>query len=317
MNITYCGRISPPLFRQGLAVLLLSIFGAFPAIAQEYATWVETGSTNTGTGTFTGAAIMPDFTWSVTGDVNSASIDNAEDWDGTRGIEVVYGEANTASNLNVRVNGNTNPDGLPINSTATIVVSFNSPTPATGWAFSVHDLDVDQAIISALDSSNNPVSTAVIDSWFEAVFDISDTDGSNIPTWDVTAVPVNTGVVVGASSTTMNYTGLVDGAATADTESGAAWFSPNISLNSITIAFEHIDDFGTPSFHWTMASQQTALLTLEKTVVGGTATDTDWTLEYNGSTSGSGAEGDAAITNAWYLREPIRFLRVADRANTV
>ena len=39
-------------------------------------------------------------------------------------------------------------------------------------------------------------------------------------------------------------------------------------------------------------------LTLEKQVIGGDAQDTDWTLEFTGPDNGSGAEGDAAITNA-------------------
>ena len=61
-----------------------------------------------------------------------------------------------------------------------MTVTFNTSTPASGWGFSLIDLDNDQVEISAIDASGNTVSNSVIDSWLVEVFDADPEDLSGI-----------------------------------------------------------------------------------------------------------------------------------------
>jgi len=252
------------------------------AQTSEYAVWAETGS-DSGTGSFVTTS-MPDYTWTVTGDVNTALVDNAETWTGTNGIESIFGEADNASNLNFSVPGLGGNIGDPVTQSATLNVNFNSATPSFGWAFSLIDFDADQAFISATDSGNNPVSTAVINSWFQSVFDID--GGSDIPTYVSTGVPANTVVVYGsdlpAPVGSTYHTTIIDGSNLPTSEAGALWFMPNISLNSITIQFQTPWDQGTASMHAYIAFNE---VSLPVDLIDFSATTTERGVELSWTTS--------------------------------
>ena len=237
------------MIKENNLILLLLLTGNLFLNAQtsEYATWIETVNDASGTGTFV-QNYMPDFTWTAVGTISSINISNSELFTGTNNLESVYGEADNASNINMRLLVNTGVVGDPIDSEATLTINFNSNTPASGWAFCVTDIDVDQAIISATDEFGSPVSAAVIDSWFEEVFDANEViNGIDPPTWDgVNSAIIGSADADGIFDTVIDNDGV-------DSETASAWFSPDISLSSLTVLFQN-QQHGTPSCHIYLAT---------------------------------------------------------------
>ena len=93
-----------------------------------------------------------------------------------------YGQADDATNLNIRVQANDVQRGAPIPHSAVLTIVFDATTPASGWGFSVLDLDVDQVTISAIDASGTQVPKTTIERWFIQKFDANPSqDGVNIP----------------------------------------------------------------------------------------------------------------------------------------
>ena len=237
------------MIKENNLILLLLLTGNLFLNAQtsEYATWIETVNDASGTGTFV-QNYMPDFTWTAVGTISSINISNSELFTGTNNLESVYGEADNASNINMRLLVNTGVVGDPIDSEATLTINFNSNTPSSGWAFCVTDIDVDQAIISATDEFGSPVSAAVIDSWFEEVFDANEViNGIDPPTWDgVNSAIIGSADADGIFDTVIDNDGV-------DSETASAWFSPDISLSSLTVLFQN-QQHGTPSCHIYLAT---------------------------------------------------------------
>lgn len=218
-----------------------------------YADWVKTSSFH-GTGSFVvaapNAARMPGFTWRVTGAPDSARVNNNEVFDGGNSMEDIYGEADTQPNLNVRIQSN----GVEVNNniphSATVTITFDEVSPASGWAFAVTDLDVDQVQISALKDTGGFASAKEINSWFEQRFDANpEKNGAgNIPSWD----PAASAVVGSESSSTTSRT-KVEGNLE-DSEAGAAWFQPTAALRKLTFEYKSLQREATPSFHIFLAS---------------------------------------------------------------
>ncbi len=161
----------------------------------------------------------------------------------------IYGPATDANNLNVRISANYVGRGKTIPRTATVRIMFDSPTPASGLAFAVTDIDVDQVRYTADNDSGNNIPTSQLSNWFIEVFDGDpDTDGVNTPKWDPSYAPV-----VGASSKYATWQTRVEGNLE-DTENGAAWFQPNVSLSELTFKYQSLQDKAEPSFHLLMAT---------------------------------------------------------------
>ena len=95
--------------------------------------------------------------------------------------------------------------------------TFDAPTPDTGWAFVLGDVDADQVAVSATDATGAPVSAAEVGSWFAGTFNYA--GGTDQPVWNA------------ASST------LSGNASALDTDGAAGWFEPDIRLTSLTLTF--------------------------------------------------------------------------------
>lgn len=100
---------------------------------------------------------------------------------------------------------------------STTSYTFAQPTPATGWAFVLGDVDADQVRVTATDAAGAAVSAAEVSSWFAGSFNFA--GGTDQPTWD------------GGTST------LTGNAAATDTDGASGWFEPDVRLTSLTLTF--------------------------------------------------------------------------------
>ncbi len=212
-----------------------------------YASWSKTAAAS-GLGSFVVAAPnvarLPGFTWEVTGSPLSVAVQSGEPFHGGNSMKGIYGQADGAQNLNVRIQSNNTPARQPIPQNAVVTIAFNQYTPASGWGFSVIDLDVDQVRIRAKDRFGNVIPVATIASWFEQRFDANPSvNGSNVPAWDA-----NEAAVIGSESSSTRWRSTVEGNLT-DTEAGAAWFQPDTSLSELSFEYQSLQSEATPSFH--------------------------------------------------------------------
>ncbi len=212
-----------------------------------------TGTGLTGTGTFDCDA-MPDFDITITGDVDPngdtgiPGLDQIVDNVGG-GFETIYGQADMEDNIEVEVAGFFGPAGSPISNTVVTTLDFDGPTPPGQFSFLIADVEQDQVQICALDENFNPVSPAVIDSWFVTSFDADNSDGTTIPpTWD----PI-TSTLVGQEGNGVRQT--IYQPALPDNEAGAGFFTVTTSITQLTFKSQALgvapDD---PSQHFILAA---------------------------------------------------------------
>lgn len=100
---------------------------------------------------------------------------------------------------------------------STTTYTFAHPTPETGWAFVLGDVDADAVRVSATDASGDPVPAARVDSWFRGTFNHA--GGADLPSWDA-----------GTSTLTGN-------AGAIDTDGASGWFEPDEPITSLTLTF--------------------------------------------------------------------------------
>jgi hypothetical protein len=172
-----------------------------------------------------------------------------EPFSGGNSMKGFYGAADDATNLNVRIQENDAPRGTKIPHSAILTIRFNAGTPASGWGFSVVDIDVDQVRLLAKDTAGQSIPTATVASWFVQKFDANPSvNGSNIPSWDAQSA-----AVVGSESSSIRYRQTVEGRLV-DTEAAAAWFQPTTSLSELTLEYQSLQESATPSFHILVAA---------------------------------------------------------------
>lgn len=223
-----------------------------------YATFSQ-ATTTSGAGSFVPPAgrvsVLPDFTWEGSGTIQYINVGTDEPFGGGNSMVTVYGSAKNATNLNIRTKTNSIAPGSPITKKTTLTIRFNQPTPPSGWGFSLVDMDVDQVRFRAKDASGISVPLTTMASWFVQTFDASPiVNGSNIPSWDPSEV-----AVVGSESTTPTWRTTID-TSSGDTEAGAAWFQPNVSLSEITFEYQSIVQTGAPSYHIIIAACQSVFV---------------------------------------------------------
>ncbi len=238
-----------------------------------YVVWSKSTDTS-GRGEFappTGqVAVLPNFSWAVTGNPLSVQIGEDEPFSGGNSMKGYYGQARDATNLNVRIESNDVGAGQPIPHSAVVTVTFDAAAPGSGWGFSVIDIDVDQVRISAIDSAGQPVSTSRIARWFVQKFDANPSvDGVNIPSWDPAS-----GAVVGSSSRSTTYRTTVEGGLV-DTEAASAWFQPTTAISKLIFEYQSLQNRAEPSFHILVGSCATTFLPPTPTPAGASDSDGD------------------------------------------
>ena len=101
---------------------------------------------------------------------------------------------------------------------STTTYTFDAPTPDTGWAFVLGDIDADQVRITATDAAGGRVPATEVATWFRGTFNYS-SGGTDQPTWNAT------------TSTLTGNPGAVD------TDGASGWFEPDVRLTSLTMTF--------------------------------------------------------------------------------
>jgi hypothetical protein len=163
-----------------------------------------------------------------------------------------YGSSYESAYINLRPKAD-NPSGA-----STTTYTFANPTPDTGWAFVLGDIDSDQVQIKATDENGEPVSATEISSWFQGTFNyVGDTDQ---PTWNA------------ATST------LTGNPTATDTNGASGWYEPDIRITSLAFVFTRRAGF--PIYQTWFVSRARP--------IGGTVTDV--------STSGSCPVENSVLT---------------------
>lgn len=257
-----------------------------------YVTWSKNSSA-AGAGTFQPpsgrAAVLPAFTWEVTGMPRTVTIGTNEPFSGGNSMKGFYGQADNATNLNVRIEPNDVSAGAPIPHSAVLTIRFNAGTPASGWGFAVVDIDVDQVKFTAKDTAGVDVPAATLARWFIQRFDANPpTDGVNIPSWDKTNV-----AVVGSESSSTTFRSTVEGGLP-DSEAASAWFQPNVSLSELTFEYQSLQDSAAPSYHVLIAACATSYVNPTPTPASNGDSDNDTIPD---STEGSGDPDNDDIPN--------------------
>ncbi|MCF6171647.1 MAG: T9SS type A sorting domain-containing protein [Bacteroidales bacterium] len=229
-----------------ILLLALSVGLLSFTVAQEYPTFQFSG-TNDGTGTFA-SAILPNFTWVATGAINgSVQIRDDEDFDDGNEFENWFGQADFAENIRIQVIPNgSGTAGQPVTSIAVLTITFDQLAPAQDWGFCVIDIDVENALISAIDENDNEVSNEDINNWLVELFDADlSQDGFNLPKWDAA-----NSAMLGANTPAdyQVYNNLVIGGMP-DSEAASAFFMPNQRLKSFTVTYQNLQEGSKTSFH--------------------------------------------------------------------
>jgi len=121
---------------------------------------------------------------------------------------------------------------------STTTFHFATPTPASGWSFTLGDIDADSVVIHAADENGNAVNVAP---WYQGVFNYCGAtptpcpSSTDTPSWDHTQA-----LLVGNGT---------------DTLGAAAWFKPTAPISSLTFTYHKIAGF--PSFQLWFAGENT------------------------------------------------------------
>ncbi|MDR7381196.1 MSCRAMM family protein [Promicromonospora iranensis] len=129
----------------------------------------------------------------------------------------VYGSSRNQQYLNLRPQADT--PAAP----STTTYTFERPTPASGWAFVLGDIDADRAVISAIGPDGQSLTAEEL-GW-QGGFNYCpgagspSCNGDDTPTWDPA-----TGELIGND-------------AAADTNGASGWFRPTVPVTSLTVEF--------------------------------------------------------------------------------
>lgn len=211
-----------------MIVLVVVLVGAVPAAAatvNSWATWQPLAGAGGAYTTTVQVAAQPAVTATMTSDSRGgapAVITGASTWlsEGTP-IGAKYGSSRDQPYLNLR------PKADNAASPSTTTYSFATPTPTSGWAFALGDIDADAVRIQAIGPDGQALDAT----------ELGFQGGFNYCAPGVVGKPSCTGVVTdvpGWDPATLTLTG---NAAAADTSGSAAWFEPAAPISSLTFFF--------------------------------------------------------------------------------
>lgn len=222
-------RAARPAVTAGLitVALLIVMAGSGPARADTvdgggggYAAFTLSGSAGAYTGTMQLPGGFPAATFTSTSLGGAAVVSGASTYlnpstpPGAR-----YGLSRNQQYVNLRPAAN-NP-----RSPSTTTYTFGTPTPSSGWMFTLGDVDADRVVVTATDPAGDPVPTASLG--FQSVFNYcggtpspcTRTTPPDLPTW-----------LPSSSELTGNT-------AATDTNGAAGWFEPTTALSTLTLTY--------------------------------------------------------------------------------
>lgn len=217
----------------GALAISVGVAGAAPLVGT-YPTWSASGSSGAFTGAvvFDGVANLP--SGSLTSDSTSVTVPTGASAFLNPGTPfgARFGSSQNQPYVNVRTSSGNAP--------STTTITFPGPTPASGWAFALGDIDADQVAITATGSNGAPLASAALG--FAGAFNYCATSSvpsscsgpaTDVPTWDPA-----TGVLKGN---------------VADTTGASGWFQPQASVGSITFVFTALS--GAPIYQLWFATE--------------------------------------------------------------
>lgn len=178
---------------------------------------------------------QPALTANITSDSRGGSgtgvISGASIWlsEGTP-IGAKYGSSRDQRYMNLR------PVADNAASPSTTTYTFDNPTPASGWAFALGDIDADSVQISGVTVSGDALTAS----------DIGFQDGFNYCAPGVAGKPSCTGDAADIPTWEPASLTLVGNPGAVDTSGAAAWFEPAVSITSLT--FEYTQRSGFPVY---------------------------------------------------------------------
>ncbi|WP_447948758.1 MSCRAMM family protein [Microbacterium maritypicum] len=211
----------------GSIVLIAVLVGALPAAAAvtSWATWGPLAGTGGAYTTTVQVAPDPALTATMTSDSRAGQvgvISGTSTWlsEGTP-IGAKYGSSRDQPYLNLR------PRADNATSPSTTTYSFAAPTPTSGWAFALGDIDSDSVRIHAVAPDGHVLSAAELglrDRFNYCAPGVAGKPACNgaaddVPAWD---------------AATLTLTG---NPAAADTNGSAAWFEPSTPIRSLSFIF--------------------------------------------------------------------------------
>lgn len=236
----------------------LAIGGATSASAEPVGNWgtfTLSGASRAYTGTMTLAG-FPETTF-TSDSRQSTVVSGASTWQSASTPSgAVYGTSRGKTYMNQRPNVDS-----PTTGASTTTYTFAEPTPgAQSWSFVLGDVDADRATISATVSGGGAATaeqlgyvrsynscSAAVAGGPSCTADPDGTTGQDRPTWDP------------ATRTLTGNTGAVD------TAGATAWFTPTVSLTSLTITYQQRSGF---PVYQTWFANRTAAITGTATLDG-------------------------------------------------
>lgn len=219
-----------PVALASVMALIMSVLVVAPASGAggtgNYGQWSASGSTGTLPPISSGKLGA-----SVTYVGSSGSISNASTaWLGAwTPFGQVWGPSRTTGPVHVEPYLSV---GVPSSGGSVVTIEFTNPTPASGWGFTLGDVDSENVKVEAFDKDNNPVAVAP---WFRSTFNycngspapsgVTCTGTQSEPTWD----SANTSLLGGGP----------------DTVGASGWFKPNVSVKRIVLTGTQVVGFPT------------------------------------------------------------------------
>ncbi|MGN7221672.1 MSCRAMM family protein [Curtobacterium flaccumfaciens] len=236
----------------------LAIGGATSASAEPVGNWGSftlSGASRAYTGTMTLAG-FPETTF-TSDSRQSTVVSGASTWQSASTPSgAVYGTSRGQTYMNQRPNVDS-----PTSGASTTTYTFAEPTPgARSWSFVLGDVDADRATITATVSGGGAATaeqlgyvssynscSAAVAGGPSCTADPDGTTGRDLPSWDP------------ATRTLTGNTGAVD------TAGATAWFTPTVSLTSLTITYQQRSGF---PVYQTWFANRTAAITGTATLDG-------------------------------------------------
>lgn len=236
----------------------LAIGGATSASAEPVGNWgtfTLSGSSRAYTGTMSLAG-FPETTF-TSDSRQSTVVRGASTWQSASTPSgTVYGTSRGQTYMNQRPNTDS-----PTSGASTTTYTFAEPTPgAQSWSFVLGDVDADRVTISATVSGGGAATadqlgyvssynscSAAVAGGPSCTADPDGTTGQDLPSWDA------------ATRTLTGNTGAVD------TAGATTWFTPTVSLTSLTITYQQRSGF---PVYQTWFANRTAAITGTATLDG-------------------------------------------------
>lgn len=210
------------------------LIGAIPAAAATSASWATWQPLAGTAGAFTSSvqvAAQPEITATVTSDSRGGQvgvISGASTWlSEDTPIGAKYGSSRDKPYLNLR------PKADNATGPSTTTYSFAAPTPRSGWAFALGDIDADSVRIVAVAPDGHVLDAS----------EIGFNGGFNYCAPDVAAKPSCTGAAEDMPTWDAANLTLTGNAAATDTNGSAAWFEPSTPISSLSFVFTRRSGF--------------------------------------------------------------------------